>query len=237
MMLSPDGPPALPLWINGRAFLTLVQSFFEVRDALTGEPLRRTPLCGADEVAEAVLAAGAAAPAWAARERDARAALLTAWAAGLEQYSGHFAKLLRQETGQDEAEAQAEVARTVAFLRQAGISADAADAGQVVALAWDDAAPLAQAAQLLVPVLQAGGTVVLKPTPKAPGAAYALVELSARVGLPAGVVNLVQGDDAALAALCGHPDIARLGFAGRPELAARVAERAAQAGKPCQLST
>lgn len=236
MMLSPDGPPALPLWINGRAFLTMVPAFFEVRDALTGEPLRRTPLCGADEVAEAVQVAAAAAPAWSALEADARGGLLTAWAAGLEQYNGHFAKLLRQETGQEEGEAQAEVVRTVALLRQAGAPENPADAGQVVALAWDDSAPLAQAARLLAPVLRAGGTVVLKPTPKAPGAAYALVELSARVGLPAGVVNLVQGDDAALAALCGHPGIARLGFAGRPELAARVAERAAQAGKPCQAS-
>ncbi|WP_303786572.1 aldehyde dehydrogenase family protein [Azovibrio restrictus] len=230
MMLSPDGPPALPLWINGRAFLTMAPAFYEVCDAQTGAALRRTPLCGAEEVAEAARAARAAAPAWAARESSARQELLQAWAAGLEQYTGHFAKLVRQETGKDEAQALAEVEAALAALG-AGIGLPE-DAGQVVGLAWDDTAPLARAASLLAPILRAGGTVVLKPSPRTPGAVYALVELSARVGLPAGVVNLVQGDEAALQALFAEPEISRVAFSGRDELVARVAVMAAQGGKP-----
>ena len=233
MMLSPDGPPALPLWINGRAFLTMAPAFYEVHDALTGEALRRTPLCGADEVAEATMVAQAAAPGWADLPEVQRQELLQAWATGLDQYTGHFAKLVRQETGKDEALAKAEVESAVAAL-QAG-AAEAADAGQVVGLAWDDAAPLATAASLLAPVLRAGGTVVLKPSPRAPGAVYALVELSARVGLPAGVVNLVQGDEAALQALLAQAGISRMAFSGREEWAGKVSAMATASGKPFQL--
>lgn len=233
MMLSPDGPPALPLWINGRAFLTMAPAFYEVHDALTGEALRRTPLCGADEVAEAVVAAQAAAPGWAAVPEIRRQELLQAWAKGLDQYTGHFAKLVRQETGKEEMLAKAEVESAVADL-QAG-AADATDAGQVVGLTWDDSAPLATAAALLAPVLRAGGTVVLKPSPRAPGAVYALVELSARVGLPAGVVNLVQGDEAALQALFARGDVSRVALSGREEWARKVSAMAAASGKPFQL--
>lgn len=230
MMLSPDGPAALPLWINGRAFLTMVSAFYDVQDAQTGEAVRRTPLCGADEVAEAVGAAQAAAPAWAALQQEERQAYLNAWAQGLDQYTGHFAKLVRQETGMDEAAALTEVETALAALR--GDAVSAADAAQVVALAWDDSAPLAQAAALLAPVLRAGGTVVLKPSPKAPGAAYALVELSGRVNLPAGVANLVQGDEAVLKAMLAHPAVSRVAFAGLDELAAKVAVLAGQGNKP-----
>lgn len=233
MMLSPDGPPALPLWINGRAFLTMAPAFYEVHDALTGEALRRTPLCGAEEVAEAVAAAQAAAPAWAAVPEIRRQELLQAWAKGLDQYTGHFAKLVRQETGKEEVLAKAEVESAVAAL-QAG-AADAADAGRVVGLTWDDSAPLATAAALLAPVLRAGGAVVLKPSPRAPGAVYALVELSARVGLPAGVVNLVQGDEAALQALFARGDVSRVALSGREEWAGKVSAMAAASGKPFQL--
>ena len=229
MMLSPDGPPALPLWINGRAFLTMAPAFYEVRDALTGAPLRRTPLCGAEEVAEAARAARAAAPGWAGQDAGRRQELLRAWAAGLDQYTGHFAKLVRQETGKDEAQALAEVESALAAF--AAAAGQPEDAGQVVGLAWDDTAPLARAAALLAPVLRAGGTVVLKPSPRTPGAVYALVELSGRVGLPAGVVNLVQGDEAALQALFAEPEISRVAFSGRDELVARVAAMAAQSGK------
>ena len=65
MEFSPEGPKAIPLWINGHAFLTVSESFFEVVNPLTGQALRRVPLCGADEAMAAVTAARDAAPGWA----------------------------------------------------------------------------------------------------------------------------------------------------------------------------
>lgn len=232
MMLSPDGPPALPCWINGRAFLTMTPDFFEVRNAQTGKPLRRTPLCGADEVAEAVNAAVAALPAWGETPLAERQAMLARWATGLDQYAGHFAGLIQEETGKTPDAAAAEVAAALTALRADGAGLQAPVAGKILAVVSDDAAPLAQAAQLFAPVLLGGGALVFKPSPRAPGAAFALVELSGRLGLPAGLVNLVQGDDAALAALCTHAQIERLVFAGRADLASRIEILAGEAGKP-----
>ena len=74
MEFTPDGPMAIPMWVNGHAFLTVTPDFFTVTNPATGEGLRRVPLCGADEAAEAVKAAQAAQPAWAMMGVPARAA-------------------------------------------------------------------------------------------------------------------------------------------------------------------
>ena len=43
---------AIPLWINGRAYLTVSDSFYDVLNPASGEAVRRVPLCGAAEAAE-----------------------------------------------------------------------------------------------------------------------------------------------------------------------------------------
>ena len=80
-------------------------------------------------------------------------------------------------------------------------------------------------------LLLAGTTLVLKPSPKAPSAAYALCELSSRVDWPAGVLNLLQGDTAAIAGLCAA-DIDRLVYAGNAALGMQIGVYAEAAGKP-----
>ena len=64
MEFTPEGPMAIPLWLNGRAYLTVSEAFFDVVNPLSGEALRRVPLCGDDEAAETVAAAAAAQPQW-----------------------------------------------------------------------------------------------------------------------------------------------------------------------------
>ncbi|MCL4139323.1 UNVERIFIED_CONTAM: hypothetical protein GTU68_064843 [Idotea baltica] len=64
--------------------------------------------------------------------------------------------------------------------------------GVVVAItAWNF--PLALAARKLGPALIAGNTVVLKPTPDAPLATLMLCDMANKVGIPAGVINMVTG--------------------------------------------
>jgi len=204
LMLSPDDlPPALPCWINGRAFLSMTEEFETVRDRVTGKPLRRTPLCGETEVAEAVASARAALSEWQAAGRKARQEILSAWGEALSRYGDHFAQLLRQETGLDEAAAQTEVAAAISALRETGAEIGEGEAA-VLAISVSAERPLASAACALAAALGAGATVVAHPDPSASGVVYALAELSARVGVPAGVVNLVQGKEAVTAALQRH---------------------------------
>ena len=226
MEFAVDGPKAIPLWINGRAFLTMTPSFFDVVNPDSGEAVYRVPLCGADEAAEAAAAAHAARPAWSASAPATRQTRLDALADALEGYAGHFAKLLRGDTGIDEAAAAAEVAAAVAALR----GAEVGDAG-VVAVVVGVTSPLAGLAEAAAPALRAGGCVIVKPSPQAPSAAYALCELSGRAGWPGGVLNLVQGDTAAIAGLCAAA-IDRLAYAGEAALGAQVGALASAAGKP-----
>lgn len=223
---------AIPLWLNGHAYLTMAPAFFDVRDARSGQIRRRTPLCGAREAEAAVDAARDALPSWATLTLEARATLLTRLADALSGYADHFAGLIGEETGKDTAAASAEVTAAVHVLR-AVASAGARTGGRgIVAVVSDDLAPLLGPLQLAAPALLGGATIVLKPSPRAPSAAFALAELTARAGFPGGVVNLLHGDLAAVEGLCSVPAVSLLLFAGERELAARVAAIATRHDKP-----
>lgn len=221
---------ALPLWINGHPYLTMTDTFFDVTNPKTGEVLRRTPLCGADAAASAVAAAQAVLPAWAVVPDSERAAFLLPIADALEGYAAHFAGLIAAETGQDDVVAAAEVAAAVALLRVAR-ALPRQDAVVSVAVN-DDRSPLLGLLSLAVPAILAGTAVVAKPSPKAPSAAFAFAELTARAGLPGGVFNIVQGDLEAIEGLCAQAAVARLVFAGDAALGEKIRTIALRHGKP-----
>jgi acyl-CoA reductase-like NAD-dependent aldehyde dehydrogenase len=230
-MKDTDDILAVPLWINGHAFLTMAPAFFDVRDARSGQIRRRTPLCGASQAATAIDAAAAALPAWLALAVGERAALLATLADALAGYGSHFAGLIAEEGGQDDAAAAAEVEAALQLLRSAAGAAPAIAGGCVVGIVCDHQAPLAGLLQNAVPALLAGSTVVAKPSPKAPSAAVALAELTARSGFPAGAFNVLHGDLDAVEGLCAAPALGRLLFAGDAALARRVAEVAGRHGR------
>ncbi|KND59704.1 Succinylglutamic semialdehyde dehydrogenase [Candidatus Burkholderia verschuerenii] len=66
----------------------------------------------------------------------------------------------------------------------------------------------------IVPALIAGNAVVFKPSELAPGVAAATVALWIQAGLPAGVLNLVQGEKDTGVALANHRQIDGLFFTG-----------------------
>lgn len=229
MELAAEGPMAIPLWINGHAYLTVGESFFDVISPHTGEALRRVPLCGAAEAAQAVAAARAAQPEWAEMGLNARRVCLSALADGLERYAGHFAKLLGQEIRLDDDAAAAEVASAIAALRGASVG----ETG-IVGVIVDAERPLSAAATVIAPALLAGAAVVVKPSPRAPSAVFALCELSARTEWPAGVLNLLQGDTAAIDGLC-VAGIDRLVYRGNAVLGVQIGAIADAAGTPYVL--
>uniref|UniRef100_A0A8C5GGN2 Cytosolic 10-formyltetrahydrofolate dehydrogenase-like n=1 Tax=Gouania willdenowi TaxID=441366 RepID=A0A8C5GGN2_GOUWI len=79
-------------------------------------------------------------------------------------------------------------------------------------LAWKTAACLA-----------AGNTVVLKPAQVTPLTALKFAELSARAGIPKGVVNILPGSGAVVGQhLSDHPDVRKLGFTGSTEIGKHI---------------
>ena len=79
------------------------------------------------------------------------------------------------------------------------------------------------------PALAAGSTVVLKPPEWAPLTCSLLADFAEEAGLPAGVLNVVQGiGEEAGDALVKHPGVARISFTGSPETARIIGANAAQ---------
>ena len=190
-MKENDVPQALPLWINGHAFLTVTPVFQDVLDPLNRKVLRRVPLCGSEEVQMAMSAAQVVLASWASLCAKARAALLSEVGGALAGYSEHFAGLITEESGKESTLALAEVDESVALLNS---SVAGADSG-VVAIIGNAAMPLFSALRLAVPALMAGAALVVRPDPETPSALFALAELTARCGFPNGVFNIVHGGD------------------------------------------
>ena len=226
---SPNDAPALPHWIGGHAYLTMAPSFYDVK-AADGRVLRRVPLCGESEADMAVGDAAPAAARWQALDDDARAAAFAALRALFERFGAHLAKLLAEENGGDAQVAQDEVARVREALATVATARPAASGG-VVAVIAEAAEPLAAPLACVLAAVEAGCAVVIKPSVRIPSALFAVGEVFSRAGFPGGLVNVLQGDEAAVRALAGHPAVAAVACPGDAGVAKVVADLAGQSGK------
>jgi len=88
--------------------------------------------------------------------------------------------------------------------------------------------PIAIPAWKIAPALAYGNCVVLKPADLVPGCAWALAEIIARAGVPAGVFNLVMGRGSVIGeALSRHSGIDAVSFTGSAAVGKRVAQNCA----------
>jgi phenylacetaldehyde dehydrogenase len=88
--------------------------------------------------------------------------------------------------------------------------------------------PLLMAAWKLAPALAFGNTAVLKPAEQTPLSAVWLVRLLRDAGVPAGVVNLVQGPGEETGqALIEHPEVDKIAFTGSTEVGKHIMRTAA----------
>jgi len=75
--------------------------------------------------------------------------------------------------------------------------------------------PIAIPAWKIAPALAYGNTVVMKPADLVPGCSWAIADILARAGLPAGVFNLVMGRGSVVGeAIIASPDVAGVSFTG-----------------------
>lgn len=102
-----------------------------------------------------------------------------------------------------------------------------------VITAWNF--PVAVPTWKIFPALAAGNTVVFKPSEDAPHSGMLLVQVLIDAGVPAGVVNLVQGGSAAGAALVEHPGVDAISFTGSTETGSRIAATCGRLHKRCSL--
>ena len=217
-----------------------------INPAKTGHVIGRHAVATAEMVDAAVAEAGRAFSAWSAASMLERVSLLVRIAEGLRQRRYEFCAWLTLEVGKNWGEADAEFAETVDFLEfYAGCALSMAQSktpiqfpGErnelvhvplgVVAVIPPWNFPLAILAGMTAAAIVAGNTVVLKPSPEAPTIAAVLLELMMECGLPAGVVNLLQGGAEVGAAITGHAGIHAIAFTGSKAVGLRIHADAAQ---------
>lgn len=185
----------------------------------------------ATDVGQAVEAARRAFPAWARRPLAERLEILQRFAQLLGEHREHLAGVIAQETGKPQWEALTEVQSMVnkvaislqAYQERTGERATALPDGEavlrhrphgVLAVFGPYNFPGHLPNGHMVPALLAGNTVVFKPSELTPWTAEETVKLWLAAGLPAGVLNLVQGGRTTGMALSSHPGIDGLLFTG-----------------------
>jgi aminomuconate-semialdehyde/2-hydroxymuconate-6-semialdehyde dehydrogenase len=88
----------------------------------------------------------------------------------------------------------------------------------------------------IAPALAAGNCVIAKPSEVTPATAFLLGEICTKAGLPAGVLNIVQGDGANCgSAMVNHPKIKAISFTGSTKAGADIASIAAPKFKKLSL--
>ncbi|MFH8221028.1 aldehyde dehydrogenase [Streptomyces sp. NPDC018057] len=205
------------------------------------------------EAAAAVAAAKAAFPAWAATPRAERARLLHAIADGVERRLEELALVETTDNGallrSHRRGVMPRVAHNFRFfanwLLELGHE-DFTTRGHTNHVTWDPAgpcvlitpwnAPLMLATWKVAPALAAGDTVVLKPAEWSPLTASLLADIATEAGLPAGVLNVVQGYGSEVGdPLTAHPDVRRISFTGSVPTARHIAASAAANLTPLSL--
>ncbi|MCG9738035.1 NAD-dependent succinate-semialdehyde dehydrogenase [Shewanella insulae] len=207
---------------------------FDVVNPASQEVIAQVVDASLDDTQAAILAAKRALPEWSKRSANERAALMRKWFNLMMEHQEDLGRLLTLEQGKPLAEAKGEIAYGAAFIdwfaeegkRVYGdtIPAPANDkrilvlkqpVGVVASITpWNF--PNAMIARKAAAALAAGCTFVARPSPLTPLSALAMAELAERAGIPAGVFNIVVGEDAVGMGkvLTQHPDVAKFTFTG-----------------------
>ncbi|HEY5819661.1 MAG TPA: CoA-acylating methylmalonate-semialdehyde dehydrogenase [Mesorhizobium sp.] len=86
----------------------------------------------------------------------------------------------------------------------------------------------------IAPAIACGNSFILKPSERDPGVPLRIAELFVEAGLPAGVLNVVNGDKEVVDAILDDPDIKAIGFVGSTPIAHYIYSRGCAAGKRVQ---
>jgi succinate-semialdehyde dehydrogenase/glutarate-semialdehyde dehydrogenase len=239
-------------FINGQWLTT--PDHYAVVNPSTGETLAQVVKAGADLAEEAVLAASRAYVSWRQTSAKHRAAILQRWASLMMIHQEDLAQLLTAEQGKPLNESRGEVAYAASFLEwfaeegkraygdvipthklDARILVLKEPVGVVAAITpWNF--PLAMVTRKLGPALAAGCVVVLKPSEETPLSANALAVLGQEAGLPAGVMNVLSGDAAAIgSAWMASEAVRKVTFTGSTRVGKLLMRQAADTLKKVSL--
>src|SRR5829696_8726725 len=226
-----------------------------VDNPATGDVVGTVPKLGASETRRAIAAAEAALPAWRAKTAKERAQILRRWFDLMMANQEDLAIIMTSEQGKPLAESRGEIAYAAAFIEWFGeegkrvygdtIPAHGTDKRIVVIkepigvcaaiTPWNF--PAAMITRKAGPALAAGCSMVVKPASQTPLTALALAELAHRAGVPAGVFNVLTGNDTRDigSQLTSHPLVRKITFTGSTEVGRVLLGQAASTIKKCSM--
>src|SRR3954449_10369646 len=239
-------------YVGGRWTASSSSEALDVSNPATGDVLARVPLSAAADLDAAVKAAREALPAWRAVSTIGRARKLFELRERLVARQEDLARSVTTEMGKTIVDARAEVARMIEMV-EAACAIPTTMQGRIL----EDVSRNVDAETIRQPVgvcaaivpfnfpamvpfwflpfaIACGNTFILKPSEQVPLTQQIAFEVIDGLGLPPGVVNLVNGGREIVEGILEHPGIDAVSFVGSAPVAKLVYEGAARAGKRVQ---
>jgi succinate-semialdehyde dehydrogenase/glutarate-semialdehyde dehydrogenase len=241
-------------FINGAWVAADDRRVHGVDDPATGKSLGSIAWSGAAETRRAIDAAQAAFADWSMTTAAERAGFLLKIAAVVRENLDDLAGLLTLEQGKPLAEARAEMKLGADYIQWFAEEARRIN-GEIIPSPWKGRQilvtrepvgvvgaispwnfPFSMLARKIAPALAAGCTVVAKPSEFTPYCGLVWGVLAEKAGLPAGVVNVVTGDAAAIGgALVADARVRKLTFTGSTRVGKLLYEQSAATMKKLSL--
>ncbi|MDN3653844.1 aldehyde dehydrogenase family protein [Thalassotalea ponticola] len=234
-------------YINGQWQLPVTNgNRIEVTNPANGKCIAITASASADDVDRAVASAKQAFASWSTTSAAQRRHFINAIADEMQQRAAELTAAISDSMGcpynltrkmqvQDSIDAFRQFADMTDYVEQT----EAFPGGQhhrhaigvcVLINPWNY--PLSQLVGKLGPALATGCTVVVKPSEQTPLQDLIIAEICDKVGLPAGVFNLLTGYGSQIGThLCSHPDVDMVSFTGSTAAGVSVAQAAAPSVK------
>jgi len=239
-------------FIDGKHVPGASGRFADVFNPATGEVQAKVPLASKAELDDAVARAAKAQPAWAATNPQRRARVLMEFVRLLNRDMDKLAETLSREHGKTVPDAKGDIQRgleVVEFCIGAphllkGEYTDSAGPGidmysmrqalGVVAGITPFNFPAMIPMWKFAPAIACGNAFILKPSERDPSVPIMLAELMIEAGLPAGILQVVNGDKDAVDAILDNPDVQAIGFVGSTPIAEYIYGRGCSNGKRVQ---
>jgi aldehyde dehydrogenase (NAD+) len=235
-------PEVIPNWVNGSECLAGSGDTIDKISPVNGRRICGLTRSAADDIKKAVAAAQTAQPAWAGLTPVERGEQIYRITRLMREEQENFATIIATETGMAFSAALGETGAAIAqgeFMAGEGrrlyggtttsavqdkyamtVRQPVGVAGLIIAANT----PIANIAWKVFPALICGNAAVLKAAEDTPATAWYFGRIAQRAGLPAGVLNIVQGaGDEAGAALVEHPDVGIVSFTGSTAVGRRIA--------------
>ena len=236
-------PKTVLNWIDGKECQAISGETFGKLSPVSGQEICRVARSKTEDVQKAVEVARKAQPAWADSTPVYRGDLLNDIAQTMRKYKEEIATIVSLETGMSFKQALGETGGAIAqgeFMAGEGrrlygrtttsavpnkyamvVRQPLGVAGLIIAANT----PIANVAWKIFPALICGNAAILKAAEDTPATAWIVGRIAKEVGLPPGVLNIIQGyGEEAGAPLVANPEVDVISFTGSTEVGRQIAE-------------